>query len=415
MSGLPPLFKQGASARARVLFFAFLSILLLVVDSHVHTLDTVRKGVGTALYPLQMLALMPRDGALRMADYFASLSSLEDENKALKLRQAQSAQMLQQERLLFAENSQLRNLLGMQQKLPVKSVVGEILYDARDPFTRKVVLNRGSQQDVALGQPVIDDLGIVGQITRVFPFTSEVTLLTDKDQAIPVQVLRNGLRSIAYGRGQSGVLDLRFMAANADIQSGDMLVTSGIDGVYPAGLAVASVTRVETKSSDAFAHIVCTPIAGIDRHKQLLILLVDSNMTPRPPPDAAPAKNDKNARISSEVRDRLVEKPSAAAAAAVPAATSAAATPAVAATAPGTATAPVATVKSNANGAAAPPASAPAPAAAQTKAAETKAAETKAAVAAKPAAPAAASKPATPVATPTSSSTTPSQPPKAAR
>jgi rod shape-determining protein MreC len=332
MSGLPPLFKQGASARARVLFFAFISMVLLVVDSHVHTLDTVRKGVGTALYPLQMLALMPRDSALQLADYFTSLSTLEDENKALKLRQAQSAQMLQQERLLFAENSQLRNLLGMQQKLTVKSVVGEILYDARDPFTRKVILNRGSQQDVALGQPVIDDLGIIGQITRVFPFTSEVTLLTDKDQAIPVQVLRNGLRSIAYGRGQSGVLDLRFMAANADIQNGDMLVTSGIDGVYPSGLAVARVSGVETKSSDAFAHIVCTPIAGIDRHKQLLILLVDSDLPPRPLPEVVPPRNDKTAKVSLDIHDKPQDKTAEGASAAAVGATAATVAGAAAAT-----------------------------------------------------------------------------------
>ncbi|HEY4071616.1 MAG TPA: rod shape-determining protein MreC [Herbaspirillum sp.] len=310
MSGLPPLFKQGASARARVLFFAFISIVLLVVDSHVHTLDSARKIVGTALYPLQMLALVPRDTAVQVANYFTSVEALEQENKALKLRQAQSSQMLQQEHLLAAENIQLRSLLGMQQKLTVQSIVGEILYDARDPFTRKVVLNRGSQQNVALGQPVIDDLGIVGQITRVFPFTSEVTLLTDKDQAIPVQVLRNGLRSIAYGRGQSGVLDLRFMAANADIQKGDMLVTSGIDGVYPSGLAVATVSQVETKSSDAFAHIVCVPIAGVDRHKQLLILLVDTNL-PLRPPDVVPIKNDKNARLLFDVREKPVEKPAA--------------------------------------------------------------------------------------------------------
>ncbi|MDB5989793.1 MAG: rod shape-determining protein MreC [Herbaspirillum sp.] len=308
MSGLPPLFKQGASARARVLFFAFISIVLLVIDSHVHTLDSVRKVVGTALYPLQMLALVPRDTAIQVTGYFTALSTLEQENKALKLRQAQSAQMEQQQRLLFAENLQLRNLLGMQQKLTVKSVVGEILYDARDPFTRKVVLNRGSQQGVALGQPVIDDLGIVGQITRVFPFTSEVTLLTDKDQAIPVLVLRNGLRSIAYGRGQSGVLDLRYLSANADIQKGDMLVTSGIDGVYPSGLAVATVTQAETKSSDTFAHIVCTPVAGVDRHKQLLILLVDANMPPRPS-EVAPIKYDKNAKVSIDVRDKSLEKP----------------------------------------------------------------------------------------------------------
>jgi rod shape-determining protein MreC len=405
MSGLPPLFKQGASARARVLFFAFISVVLLVVDSHVHTLDTVRKGVGTALYPLQMLALIPRDSALQLADYFTSQSTLEQENKALKLRQAQSAQMLQQERLLFAENSQLRNLLGMQQKLTVKSIVGEILYDARDPFTRKVVLNRGSQQEVALGQPVIDDLGIVGQITRVFPFTSEVTLLTDKDQAIPVQVLRNGLRSIAYGRGQSGVLDLRFMAANADIQSGDMLVTSGIDGVYPSGLAVATVTRVETKSSDAFAHIVCTPIAGVDRHKQLLILLVDGNLPPRPPPEVAPAKNDRNAKVSLEVRDKPLDKNAAAGAAAATAAPAGAAVktdvkpaPAASATtaAATTATAPTA------------PTAPPGPA----KPAPAVSASTPASTPTKPVTPASTNTPAPP-SKPTS--ITPSQPPKAAQ
>ncbi len=345
MSGLPPLFKQGASARARVLFFAFISVGLLAVDSRMHSLDTIRKAVGTALYPIQMLALMPRDGAAQAGDYFTSLNTLERDNKALRLQQVQSAQLLQQERLLAMENNQLRNLLGMQQKVGLKSVVGEILYDARDPFTRKVVLNRGTQQDVAPGQPVIDDLGIVGQITRVFPFTSEVTLLTDKDQAIPVQVLRNGLRSIAYGRGQSGALDLRFMAANADIKKDDLLVTSGIDGVYPAGLAVATVTRVEVRSSDAFAHIVCAPVAGVDRHKQLLILLTDPNVVARPPAESAPAKADKSGKpqdAADKTADKATDKAAAAAgSAAVPAAVPATAVaPAPAAAAPAPASAP---------------------------------------------------------------------------
>jgi rod shape-determining protein MreC len=119
--------------------------------------------------------------------------------------------------------------------------------------------------------------------------------------------LRNGLRSIAYGRGQSGALDLRFMAANADIQKGDLLVTSGIDGVYPAGLAVATVAQVETKSSDAFAHIVCTPVAGVDRHKQLLILLVDTSLPPRPPPEVPPGKNEKSGKAAPEARDKAGE------------------------------------------------------------------------------------------------------------
>ena len=197
----------------------------------------------------------------------------------------------------MAENTQLRKLSDMRERLPVKSLISEILYDARDHFTRKIVLDRGTTHGVALGQPVIDAVGVVGQITRVFPFTSEVTLLTDKDQAIPVQVLRNGLRSVAYGRGQSGILDLRFMAANADIQKGDVLVTSGIDGIYPPGLSVAKVMLVENKSTDAFDHVVCQPLAGIDNHKQLLILLADASLQPAPPAaEDSKTKKDKSGK-----------------------------------------------------------------------------------------------------------------------
>ena len=302
---IPPLFKQGASARARVAVFALLSIVMLIVDARMHVLDKVRQAIGAALYPFQAVAMVPRDAVGKAADYFTALTVLQQENQALRKQQIGNAQLLQQERLLAAENVQLRKLLDMQQRVPVPSVVGEILYDARDPFTRKVILNRGSQQGVVAGQPVIDDIGIVGQVTRVFPFSAEVTLLTDKDQAIPVQVVRNGLRSVAYGRGQTGVLDLRFMPANADIQKGDMLVTSGIDGIYPPGLRVATVALVETRSADSFARIVCQPVAGIDRHRQLLILLVAQGGEPRPEPEAVDAKNAKlfKRRLRDSTRD----------------------------------------------------------------------------------------------------------------
>jgi rod shape-determining protein MreC len=272
----PPLFKQGASARAKVVFFSLIAIALLVADSRMRSLTVVRQAVGAALYPLQIAALVPRDAAYRIGDYFTSLADVEQENKKLLRQQSANAQILQQTEQLLAENAQLRKLLGTSERLQVRSLTSEILYDARDAFTRKIVLDRGSQNGVALGQPVIDDIGVVGQVTRVFPFTAEVTLLTDKDQAIPVQVVRSGLRSVAYGRGQSGVLDLRFMATNADIQKGDLLVTSGIDGVYPPGLAVAKVMLVDNKSNDPFAHISCQPAAGIDRNRQLMVLLVDA-------------------------------------------------------------------------------------------------------------------------------------------
>jgi len=295
----PPLFKQGASARAKVVFFSLIALILLVADSRLRSLTVIRQVAGTLLYPLQVVALLPRDAAYTAADYFTTVATLQHENKKLKEQQLLNSQTLQQVTQLSAENEQLRKLLAANQRVPTASVMSEILYDARDAFTRKVVVDRGSQHGVAPGQPVIDDIGVVGQVTRVFPFTAEVTLLTDKDQAIPVQVVRSGLRSIAYGQGHSGALDLRFMPTNADIKSGDILVTSGIDGVYPPGLAVAKVTNVENKSSDAFARISCQPLAGIDRNRQLLILLTENKFPPPPPPE--------DQRDSKKVKKRTAE------------------------------------------------------------------------------------------------------------
>ena len=321
----PPLFKQGASARAKVVFFSLIAFSLLVADAHFHRLAAIRQVVGTALYPLQMAAIAPRDMAYYIGGYFISLRSMNEQNRQLRTEQAHNAQRLQQADHLQAENTQLRKLFGTGERLPVKAVLAELLYDARDAFTRKIVLDRGSQHGVTLGQPVIDDIGVVGQVTRVFPFSSEVTLLTDKDQAIPVQVVRSGLRSVAYGGGQSGLLDLRFMASNADIMAGDVLVTSGIDGIYPAGLAVAKVARIENKSTDAFARILCMPSAGVDRNRQLLILLAEAKIAPRLPPEEGRDRKEKGRR-----KEKAGAK---APAASVPAAaTPAAAIPAAAAT-----------------------------------------------------------------------------------
>jgi rod shape-determining protein MreC len=285
----PPLFKQGAPARVKVTVFALISIALLVVDARLHALDTVRQVAATVLYPFQMAALVPRDALSNMGDYFSSISALQKEVRDLKSQQVAQAQTLQQAQLQMAENGHLRRLLDAHAHLPVRSMMSEILYDARDPSTRRVVLDRGTRSGVELGLPVIDNAGVVGQITRVFPFTSEVTLLTDKEQAIPVQVLRNGLRSVASGRGQSGLLDLRFVAPNADIQVGDVLVTSGMDGMYPAGLAVAKVIQVENVAAGAFGRVVCQPLAGIDRHRQLLIVMSNQPAAPRPPDEAPKA------------------------------------------------------------------------------------------------------------------------------
>ncbi|MET3132262.1 rod shape-determining protein MreC [Oxalobacteraceae bacterium GrIS 1.11] len=298
----PPLFKQGASARVKMMVFACISICLLLVDSRLHALTTVRQAVGTVLYPLQMAALAPRDVIYGVGDYFSSLSALEKEVRELKHQQIADAQAMQQARLNTIENNHLRKLMEARENVPVKSMIAQILYDARDQSTRKIVLDRGTQHGMALGLPVIDNQGVVGQVTRVFPFTSEVTLLTDKEQAIPVQILRNGLRSVAYGRGQSGQMELRFTTPNADILVGDVLVTSGLDGVYPAGLAVARVSLVENNATGAFGRVVCQPLAGIDRNTLLLVLTSVQEVPPRPP-EEEPKVGKKKAGKMGPVKD----------------------------------------------------------------------------------------------------------------
>ena len=350
----PPLFKQGASARVKMVVFACLSILLLLADARLHALVTVRQVVGTVLYPLQMAALAPRDGLARMAGYFSTVTTLEKQVHDLKQQQIASAQVLQQSLLDASENAHLRLLLDARGRLPVKSLMGEILYDARDGATRKVVLDRGTREGVKPGQPVIDNLGVVGQVTRVFPFTSEVTLLTDTEQAIPVQVLRTGLRSVAYGRGRSGQLDLRFTAPNVDIKVGDVLVTSGLDGIYPAGLAVAKVVLVENSGGGAFGHVVCQPLGGIERNTQLLILTSLPDLLPRPPPEELkPGKNHggKMAPVKDAPKDAATE-------AAAPDAVAPASAVAIPATGPAAKPLP-GPVKTAAPGAPATPANAP--------------------------------------------------------
>ena len=288
----PPLFKQGAPARVKVTVFALIAIVLLVVDARMGLLAGVRTVAATVLYPMQMAAMLPRDAVGNMGVYFSSVSTLQKQVQALKNQELAQARLLQQAQFQMAENIHLRRLMDGKQQLPVQSQMAEILYDARDPSTRRIVINRGSRDDVTPGLPVIDHAGVVGQVTRVFPFTSEVTLLTDKDQAIPVQVLRSGLRSIVYGRGHSGQLDLRFVAQDADIQVGDVLVTSGLDGMYPAGLAVARVTQVE-KATGSFGRVVGLPLAGIDRNRQVLVIMSHNALPARP---AAPPAQETNRR-----------------------------------------------------------------------------------------------------------------------
>ncbi|MEZ0232651.1 MAG: rod shape-determining protein MreC [Methylophilaceae bacterium] len=279
----PAFFVRGPSPFARLIFFAALSLSLMATDSRLHYLIEIRQGFVALLYPLQILANTPANVYKNTKDYFVTHNSLLSENQRLNTQAVMQSAELQRFKSLETENAHLRNLLDAAQSSAQPAKMGEILHMGRDPFTHKVIVNLGSRNNILEGQAVVDADGVIGQVTKVYPFSSEVTLITDKELAIPVQVERNGLRAIAFGHGKDTRIDLPYLPANVDIRKGDKLVTSGIDGVYPTGLAVAEVINIERNPNSPFASILGKPSAGIENHKQLLLIdLPDPNaMSPR--------------------------------------------------------------------------------------------------------------------------------------
>ena len=286
----PPFFHRGPAPLVRLAFFASLSLALLVLDARFRYAEAIRAAVAVVAYPLQVAATAPVQFAERVAGYFSSQSQLKDENAALRARLLAQSQEAQRLAAAASEGAQLRTLVGAAERLEYQTTPAEILYTGRDPYARRVIIDKGVQHGVVAGQPVVDDRGVLGQVTRAHPLVSEVTLLTDKDQAIPVQVVRNGLRAVAFGAGLSGALEIRFMASNAEIQNGDTLVTSGIDGTYPPGLPVGTVTRIERDAAQSFARIVCEPAAGVDRHRFVLVLANQVKQAPYPEATETPGK-----------------------------------------------------------------------------------------------------------------------------
>ncbi len=280
----PPFFKRGPAPLVRLFFFASLSVALLVVDARFRYADGMRSVLALAAYPLQRIATAPFQFFSGVGSYFTTQTQLAAENESLKARALALAQDAQRYQAAEAEAAQLRRVVGAAERMAVQSLPAEILYSSRDPYAHKVFIDRGATHGVRPGSPVSDDQGVVGQVTRVHPLLSEVTLVTDQDQAIPVQVVRSGLRAVAFGGGASGMLELRFMSANAEIQNGDLLVTSGIDGTYPPGLPVATVVRIERDAEHSFARVVCKPAAGVESGRFVLVLHNEAKSVP-PRPD----------------------------------------------------------------------------------------------------------------------------------
>lgn len=303
----PPFFRQGASALSKVALFGLLAVLLMVSDERFKITNPLRSALATAMSPLQWLVLQPVRAAEYAGSYFISLQEARaiatQSDKKLTL----DALKLQKIEQLQLENAHLRKLLDLRPQLAVNAQTVQVLYETPDPYSQRIVIDKGMTSGIALGSPVIDESGVLGQVTRVYPLVSEVTLLTDRDQSIPVMNARTGQRNIAFGNPGhlNGALELRFVPPGADVEVGDLLTTSGIDGVYPAGLHVATISRIDRRTDAAFARIQAHPLSNKEgRH--LLVLQQTKELAP-PPADVAvkPArsKNGSTVKDASRVLD----------------------------------------------------------------------------------------------------------------
>lgn len=296
----PPFFRQGPSALTRLIFFSALAIFLMVADARFRVVEPLRKGLAIVLLPVQRALLVPAQMFQGGGAYLQSLGSARQAEQRALRQLALQAEQAARATALARENQQLRALLELKPALNVQSMAAEVLYEAADPFSRKLFIGRGQAQGVVLGSPVINDAGVLGQVTRVYALTSEVTLLADKDAAIPVLNQRTQQRGAAFGGVSSdGGLELRYTSANADVKVGDELQTSGVDGVYPAGLAVAKVAAVERRVETGFARIALVPVASPDAVRHVLVLApLSLQMPARPEPvvEAVPGKPGKGAK-----------------------------------------------------------------------------------------------------------------------
>ncbi len=271
----PSLFKQQASRTSQLALYSALALFLMVADARFKITQPVRAAVSTALSPVQWLVAQPvlaYQNASRYAEVQQQAVNREDAARKELVVMAQRAELADE---LINENQRLRAMLELRERSLTPGQVAEVVYDSPDPYTRRVVIDKGLVDKVEPGSPVLDEKGVIGQVTRVYPTRAEVTLLIDRDQAIPVFNPRTGARSVAYGDASStraGGLELRFMPSNADVQVGDLLTTSGIDGLYPEGLPVAKVVTVDRRADSAFTRIYCEPVGRVQGVRHVMVL-----------------------------------------------------------------------------------------------------------------------------------------------
>ena len=295
----PPFFRQGPSALTKLVFFSALALFLMVADARLRVADPLRQALAIVLLPLQRALAVPVEMMEGGSDYLRGLNQAQQDERTARMKLAAVAERAARTEQLAQENTRLRALLELRPAISVRSQPAEVLYEAADPYSRKVFIDRGRQQGVQLGSPVINEAGVLGQVTQAYALTSEVTLLTDKDAAIPVLNTRTQQRSAAFGGG--GGMELRFMSGNADVKVGDVLHTSGLDGVYPPGLPVARVEAVERRVESGFARIRLAVASNADGVRHVLVLEpIAAQLPARPAPPPEPAKPEKGGKAAAK-------------------------------------------------------------------------------------------------------------------
>ena len=249
-----------------------LSIALMAVDHRYRHLESLRSALAVITYPLHLLADLPNTASNWLGETFAARTHLQEENARLHRENLELRAQLQKFDSLEAENRRLRDLLGSSIKVGDRVLIAELSSVDLDPYRQQIVINRGSNSGVFEGQSVVDAHGVMGQITHVNPFSATALLISDVSHALPVQVLRNGLRTIAVGTGRIDQLDLPYLPNDADIQVGDLLVSSGLGGKFPPGYPVAEVVAVQRQPEQPFAQILAKPKAHLDRSREVLLV-----------------------------------------------------------------------------------------------------------------------------------------------
>jgi len=267
-----PLFERGPSLGTRMVLLAMLSVAIMIMDHQQGHLETVRRALSVAVYPIRVLVDLPSASFGWAREQFAQRQRLLAENRELRLESLRQRARLQQLAALEAENARLRALMESPARLANRVQVAEILAVDLDPYRHRIALNRGEEAGVYPGQALLDADGIVGQVVRINPLGSEAILISDPSHATPVELIRNGLRTVALGMGDITRLDLPFLPNSADIRVGDLLISSGLGDAFPAGYPVARVTRVERRPGEPFARVEAEPTAALNRTRQVLLV-----------------------------------------------------------------------------------------------------------------------------------------------